>query len=297
MADETSGERIRLQFESACERVLIVAPFIKARALFSLLCAIDGDVPVRCVTRWLPQEVAAGISDLEVFDLLDNRKNSELVLVDRLHAKVYVADDRCLVGSANVTFAGLGETLEANVEVLVESNVSDPGVKAVLDEIALSGRLATRSTMEVTRRLAASLSSTFHTGDVRTWFPISRHPERAYEFYEHPPQTNTAAVRLLLSDIANANLPAGLTEQMFVREIKSRLGTIPIAEGILATEEDVVLARADVHSYLATRESEDFTAEDMWSAFVKWMAYFHSDRVMAQEITEIVLRRAQVLRP
>ena len=35
----------------------------------------------------------------------------------------------------------------------------------------------------------------------------------------------------------------------------------------------------------------------MWSAFVKWMAYFHSDKVMEQEITEIALRRAQVLRP
>ena len=295
MADETSGERIRLQFEGACERVLIVAPFIKARALRSLLCAIGEDVPVRCVTRWLPQEVAAGISDLEVFDLLDDR-NGELVLVDRLHAKVYVADDRCLVGSANVTFAGLGEAPDANVEVLVESNVSDPSVKAVLDEIALAGRLATRTTVEVTKRLAASLSST-HTGDVGTWFPISRHPERAFEFYERPPPTRTAAARLLLSDIANANLPAGLTEQMFVREIRLRLGTIPIAEGILATEEDVVLARTDVHSYLATRESEQFTAGDMWSAFVKWMAYFHSDKVMAQEIAEIVLRRAQVLRP
>ena len=84
---------------------------------------------------------------------------------------------------------------------------------------------------------------------------------------------------------------------MFVREIKSRLGAIPIAEGILATAEDVVLARADVHAYLATRESEQFTAADMWSAFVKWMAYFHSDKVMEQGITEIVLRRAQVLRP
>ena len=190
-----------------------------------------------------------------------------------------------------------GEAPEANVEVLVESNVSDPGVKAVLDEIALAGRLATRSTVEVTRRLAASLSSTVLTGDGGTWFPISRNPERAYEFYEHPPQTSTAAARLLLSDIANANLPAGLTEHMFVREIRSRLDTIPIAEGILATEEDVVLARTDVHSYLATRESEQFTAGDMWSAFVKWMAYFHSDKVMEQEITEIVLRRAQVLRP
>ena len=35
----------------------------------------------------------------------------------------------------------------------------------------------------------------------------------------------------------------------------------------------------------------------MWSAFVKWMAYFLSDKVMEQEITEIALRRAQVLRP
>lgn len=263
-----------------------------------MLDAIDDDVAVRCVTRWIPQDVAAGVSDLGVFDLLEDRDRSEVVLVDRLHAKLYVADDRCLVGSANVTFAGLGESQEANLEILVESDVFDSGVMSVLEEIESVGRPATRLIADATRRLADSLPELTPMDDSGMWFPISRRPDLAYKHYEDPPSgEHTAATRLLLRDIATANLPAGLPQEAFVREVRSRLGAIPIAAGILATSDDVLLTRSDVQTYLATKESEAFTAQDVWAAFVKWMVHFHSDSVMEQEIIEIALRRAQVLDP
>ena len=296
MVSETSGERIRKQFEQAQQRVLIVAPFIKTEALRSLLGAIDDDIPVRCVTRWLPREIAAGVSDLDVFELLEGRQGSELVLVDRLHAKLYVADDRCLVGSANVTFAGLGESREANLEVLVESDVADPGVRTVLNEVEFGGRSATRLIVDATRRLVESLPETLATDELDAWFPISRRPEMAFQLYEDPGSgESTKAIQLLLEDVAKANLPAGLPHENFRREIRTRLGTIPIAASILATTADVLLTRPDAQAYLSTRENDVATAEDMWAAFVKWMAYFHSDSVMEQEVTEIALRRAQVL--
>lgn len=298
MASETSGDRIREQFERARQRILIVAPFIKTDALRSLLAAVGDDVAVRCVTRWLPQDIAAGVSDLGIFDLLEGRQGSELVLVDRLHAKLYVADDRCLVGSANVTFAGLGESQEANLEVLVESEVTDPGVGSVLEEIDSAGRLATRLMVDATQRLADNLPDMIPSDDVGTWFPISRRPEMAYKLYEDPRNgERTAATQLLLRDLATANLPAGLPPDIFDREVRSRLSAIPIASGILTTGEDVLLTRSDAHSYLSTTENEAFSAQDVWTAFVKWMAHFHADSVMEQEITEIALRRAQLLDP
>ena len=298
MEEETPGRRIRNLFERAHERILIVAPFVKVEALRSLLDAVDDGVTVRCVTRWLPQEIATGVSDLGVFDLLDDRQGSDVVLVDRLHAKLYVADDRCLAGSANVTFAGLGDSQEANLEVLVESGVDDPSVESVLAEIESVGRPATRLTVDATQRLVDSLPDLIQTDESIAWLPISRRPELAYKNYENPPSgERTAAIQLLLQDIAMANLPAGLTEDAFDREIRSRLSAIPIASDILSTTKDVLLTRSDAQSYLSTRENDDVTAQDMWVAFVKWMACFHSDSVMEQEITEIALRRAQVLNP
>ena len=75
----------------------------------SLLDVIPTATHLHCVTRWLPQEVAAGVSDPEILDMLEERGNFTLSLVDRLHAKLYIAGERCLAGSANVTLAGLGE--------------------------------------------------------------------------------------------------------------------------------------------------------------------------------------------
>ena len=117
----TQGNRIRELFREA-SKATIVAPFIKTDALRSLLETIPPNVQLRCVTRWRPTEVAAGVSDLEILDLLRERGTFELLLVDRLHAKLYVADDRCLAGSANVTLSALGETTGAgNIEVLINT--------------------------------------------------------------------------------------------------------------------------------------------------------------------------------
>ena len=86
-------------------------------------------------------EVAAGVSDPEILDVLEEHGDFDLSLVDRLHAKLYIAGDRCLVGSANTTLAGLGEAGDGgNIEALVETTIDDPGIAATLDEIARAER-------------------------------------------------------------------------------------------------------------------------------------------------------------
>ena len=49
--------------------IVLAAPFIKASVLASVLTHARA-VPITCITRWQPEEVAAGVSDLEVFDVL-----------------------------------------------------------------------------------------------------------------------------------------------------------------------------------------------------------------------------------
>lgn len=295
----TQGSRIRALFENTKDDVSIIAPFIKIDALRSLLKVIPSETHLRCVTRWLPEEVAIGVSDPEILDLLEERDNFSLTLVDRLHAKLYIAGDRCLVGSSNVTLAGLGEGGDSNnIEILVDTTIDASGVAETLEEISNTERPATRAIAQITRRLADSLSASApSTATIEiSWYPISRRPQDAYLFYTQPPSGYTkAADRILLDDLAKANIQPGLEEDEFRSAIRSLLQTVPIAESFLETTEDTTLTFADTHSYFEEIAGDQFSAKELWLAFVEWMAYFFHDQVMRQEITEIALRRAQIL--
>ena len=296
---DTQGSRIRALFENTEDDVSIIAPFIKINALRSLLKVVPSGTHLRCVTRWLPEEVAIGVSDPEILDVLEERGNFRLSLVDRLHAKLYIVGDRCLVGSANVTLAGLGEGGDSNnIEILVDTTVDAPGVAETLEEISKTERPATRAIAQITRRLADSLSASAPpTAAIEiSWYPISRRPQDAYLFYTQPPSGYTkAADRVLLDDLAKANLQLGLEEDEFRSAIRSLLQTMPIAEGFLNTTKDTTLTFADTHFYFKEIAGDPFSANELWLAFVEWMAYFFNDQVMRQEITEIALRRAQIL--
>ena len=300
MDGDTQGCRIRALFESATGEIAVIAPFIKVDAMRSLLNVIPSDMHLRCVTRWLPREVAAGVSDPEILDMLEERGDFDLSLVDRLHAKLYIAGDRCLVGSANVTLAGFGEGGDgSNIEVLVETSIDDPGIAATLDAIAQAERAATRSMAQAARRLADSLADSAISAVAldAPWFPGSRRPEQAYGFYVQPPSSGFvgAADRVLLADLASSDLPPGLEEHEFRDAIRSLLSAIPLAETLLEASEDTTLTRADANSWFETIAGDDLTTNDLWIAFVNWMAYFYPDRVMKQEIAEIALRRARLL--
>ena len=299
MERDTQGARIRALFENAEGEVAVIAPFIKVDALRSLIEVIPAGSHLRCVSRWLPKEIAVGVSDPEILDLLEARGHFSLSLVDRLHAKLYIAGDRCLAGSANTTLAGLGEVGGGgNIEVLVETTFDDPGIAATLDEIAQSERPATRSMAHTARRLADSLagSTASAVGLDAPWFPGSRRPEQAYTFYAQPPSGFVgAAHRVLLADLASSNLQPGLEKDEFRDAIRFLLAAIPLAETILEATEDTMLTRADASSWIETIEGDDFSPSDLWTAFVNWMAYFYPDRVMKQEIAEIALRRARLL--
>lgn len=297
-SNDTQGSRIRTLFGSAVDDVSIVAPFIKIVALRSLLDVIPTDTHLHCVTRWLPQEVAAGVSDPEILDMLEERGNFTLSLVDKLHAKLYIAGERCLAGSANVTLAGLGEGDGRNIEVLVETTINDPGIAATLEEISQVKRPATRLMAHTARRLADSLSTSIVSKvDLATpWFPISRQPEIAYQFYTQPPCGFLRSTdRILLTDLAVSNLQPGLKEDEFRVAVRSLLAAIPIAEVLLDAAEDVTLTRAEAQSYLETIAGDDISTDDLWHAFVNWMAYFWPDSVIKQPITELALRRAQAI--
>ena len=295
----TQGERIRDLFKSAEGDVSIIAPFIKMGALTSLLEVVPSVAQVRCVTRWLPRDVAAGVSDPEILDILEQRGNFSLTLVDNLHAKLYIAGNECLAGSSNVTHSGLGEASdEANIEILVATTVDDPGVASTLVDISRFERPASRVLAAAVRQLGDSLLAlTSPNSEQERWFPRSRRPERAYRLYSQLPDGYLVrADQLLLDDLAASNVPPGLNEGALRAEICSRLSNIPLAGALLNATVDTTLTRVDAVSHLNLIATGELTTNDLWIAFVNWMTYFFPDDVMKQEVTEVALRRARLLR-
>ena len=103
--------------------LLIFSPFITTSYLLELL---DGHTEVHIVTSWRKEHLLAGVSNLDLYGAVRQRKGWTLYVNDRLHAKVYCRNfETVLVGSANLTRRGLGDHEGSNIELLVEQPCDD----------------------------------------------------------------------------------------------------------------------------------------------------------------------------
>lgn len=156
------GTQLEKLCAEACNEVVLVAPFVKAFVLKELLAKISTDITVRCVTRWQPEEILRGVSDLEVWSLIKKRPRSSLLLRPDLHAKFYRADEKCLVGSANLTAKALGWSNLPNLELLVPLTASEPTLKTFEAELF-------RGCVQVNESLFDQMSATVQLLRALTW--------------------------------------------------------------------------------------------------------------------------------
>lgn len=284
------GDRLINLLNSSSSRVVICAPFIKLATFKRLIKSLDPSINIIVVTRWLPAEVAIGISDLEVFDVIKDRQNSELRLLDNLHAKLYLADNNALVGSANVTASALGWNVCNNIELLIESNTLDPWVSHLMAHID-SARKATHAEREKIRAQAVELK----LEDIQKqnaeiienpeqvqllWLPTSNAPERLFEVYVDNETTKMArsTVEDLLEDLNSLGIPANLNKDAFKNNVKNILFSLPsfrlitnrIPERI--SEEQGASIIQQVRPGTGAKD-----AKMLWNVVIRWISYFLSD--------------------
>lgn len=101
--------------------IVLASPYMKSAILARILSVVDGSTAITCVTRWNPQDIAAGVSDTECRTIVKGRGGSFL-LHPTLHAKFYRIDDAVLVGSANVTASAMGWGERPNLEILTRAS-------------------------------------------------------------------------------------------------------------------------------------------------------------------------------
>jgi hypothetical protein len=286
------GEILHQLCKSATEDLWLVAPFIKVSTLERLLEGVSPNVRLYCVTRWRPEEIAVGVSDLDVWLLLKKRANSQLWLRHDLHAKYYRADDHCLMGSANITGAALGWSSQSNLELLLDVPLSHPALDGF--ELRLLGHciLVDNAIYEQTKAIVALLEpeaqKIIHSVDEpnliqglvverESWIPSLRNPEQLYIAYlEKQDKLSSGVYETVLTDLLVLNIPPGLSKSIFEAYLGYVLLQMPIVEKVNAF---VFQPRrfGEVSAYLKTlpcSKALDFDAKYAWQTLMRWLLYF-----------------------
>lgn len=221
---------------AAEQEVLLVAPFVKEHVARRLITAVPSGVTVGVVTRWRLDEIASGISDLDVWRVVAERDarwgNARMYLLPRLHAKVYRSDDRVLVGSANLTGQGLG-LMSPNLEILVEVSAADARAQEVEDQVRAEGRLVDEGMyarfLKLVEALPRSVDDEVQPGP---WLPRFRRPSHlvgAVFDGEYPGESRQAA----LSDLHALGVPADLPSHLMHSAIALAFSETQVVQDVL----------------------------------------------------------------
>ena len=299
----SDGERLKELLAKASSSALLCSPFIKAKVLRGLLGAIDAAVTVLVVTRWRPTEIAAGVSDLEVLDVVNARLRTELRLLDDLHAKLYMADNKGLAGSANLTAPGLGWAATNNIEILIPVTRDTEEVALLLGQLeaATPATFAMRSAIE--EQSGALTIPKLDDGSEVTedrllreaWLPSCAAPHRLYEIAEHP-DTNVVVTNTRtdgLSDLRDLKVPTGLDQKQFAGTVRASLRLMPAIRDILERAPGGLTDSDGVEAVLAVCPS--LSAEQaghQWRIVRDWIKEFFGDEFeVAAESFVVRLRR------
>lgn len=120
-------DHLRAVLGASAQRALVCSPYITRSGVDYLFDALPGNVGLELMTRLSPSDWASGVSDpeaiLTLLALWHGEGNpTRLRVAQRLHAKVYSADDsRVIVGSSNLSEGGFDHNIELVVELSGEA--------------------------------------------------------------------------------------------------------------------------------------------------------------------------------
>lgn len=288
------GERLKQLVSEARDEVLLCAPFIKRDVLENLIALIHDRVKLTVVTRWKAPEVAAGVSDLSVYELINDRESSNLKLLDELHAKLYIADDHALVGSANLTGKALGWSPAPNIEILIDTPKSTEEVQTLLQRLA-GAKDATYAIKQEIQRQAdalghfdlaegASIDPDNAASKPGYWLPQCGAPERLFGVYRKMQSgldmgLSVPAEIEAVADLEALVVPIDLSEAEFRKYVGDALSDLPgmkmILEGIPGTLSDKQGVELIGKIYPDYQEGE---RQRQWEIVREWIHIFFGDQ-------------------
>lgn len=295
------GHQLQKLCRSAQRELWLVAPFIKVGTLTQLLQEVDAHICINCVTRWRPEDILAGVSDLDIWPFLRDRPNTSLWLIQNLHAKYYRADIQCLVGSANLTQAALGWSPCSNLELLIPVFANDPVVQAFERELNQSktqvdDELYKRMKLVVEQLQQSQPDANWISPDLprplaiseqalaikpETWVPMLRNPEDLYLAYSGQQERLTSASREAAQhDLLYLSIPPSLTKTAFTAYVGFLLLQMPIIQSVDKFVETPQRfgAVTDLLESLPCADIPEFNSNRVWQTLMRWLRHFLPDR-------------------
>ena len=305
--ENTPGELVLDVVRAASKDLIFVAPYIKTKALQRVIDSVlSCSVSLTCVTRWLPEDIAAGVCDLDIFDQISNYPDGRLLIHPCLHAKYYRADQRCLIGSANLTSRGLGWVTPPNVELLVELPAEFEGLaeweKGLLDAAfpatqELRDHIKLESDKFLVNNERFDLPDSEDGGNeeqlASQWVPRCPVPDRLWEVYSGQAQGRmvTRALEAAELDLAALGVPAGLPKGLFETYVAGILRYMT-----MFMEIDALAARAlpdnEAHRLLETQlgDKAPYPPEEMWRIFKTWLTHFFPAEYRLEVEQEVLVK-------
>ena len=126
---------LRNQLSNVKSRCTFICPYVQTEFTNQLLDLLPSHVQVRVVTRYTKQERIDGTINYEFAASLSNHfTHFELRIVENLHAKLYLFDDKsAIITSANLTHHGLNQNIEYGI--LVDETELFADIRAEVDRL------------------------------------------------------------------------------------------------------------------------------------------------------------------
>jgi hypothetical protein len=293
------GDRLKQSISDSRQAVILMAPFVKVSIIERLLQSLSPSVRMVVITRWHPDEISLGVSDLDVWLVVKQRDHSVLRLSANLHAKYYRCDSTCFVGSANLTASALGWSAQPNLELMVELPSDYHGLSAFEKRLMHESVVVDDQVYEQMKRLVllfkkgisaryldeerGSGSTTVRSDSSkrgRLWYPLFRFPGDLYSVYSgNRASFIDSSVELALEDLEALGVPRGLDEAGF----RSYVGALLLHQPIIRVlDEYLVVPRrfGAVRDYLAELlhiQHNKSEAAIRWQTLMRWLLYFLPD--------------------
>ena len=225
------------------QEAIIVAPYIKEQPLNFVLESIAPNARITCVSRWTPQDIQAGTTDLACRSLTLER-GGNFLLHNRLHAKYYRFDSNTLIGSANLTASGMNIHNAGNLEILCPP---PEGFDWELFEhlLFLNSREVTDAEFDAWSSIVPTNSTrpqlpVPHTEDtVISWRPVTRNPEYLWLAYRQEQQEIPIPEQRAIAteEVATLAIPSELDRPQFNAWINISLKSSPFIDSVLAIQD------------------------------------------------------------
>ena len=298
---------------SATGDVVIAAPYIKAKPLQQLISLIPDNISkLTCITRWLPEDIASGVCDLEIFDIIGNRSEGILRLYPHLHAKYFRTSTQVLIGSANITARALGWFSPSNLELLVQLPIDILGLAEWENRLLGSTIPATtelRDQLAKEAQLLKAAGAGAHVPEVESisqeldplipWFPECPAPERLWEVYkgEGIDTMVRSAREGAERDLVALAPPKGFSKDLFEAFVAGILKQMSIVRSIDELS-SYGLSDSQAIAFLSETLGNNivYTHDKAWLIFKRWLTYFFPTDYRLETAQEVLIKGKKISR-